>query len=115
MISINSIQRKTVAIEQAKIAIKESLASSDTLIDQRELANMLSIDIKAVERAYDELVEEGIVHKETYFLWKNPVMRRHLLDAMKETKTYQTLGEICEALGIERKNNEGFRMVGAKR
>ncbi len=90
---------KTIAIEQAKLKIKESLASNDTLIDQRELAKMLGIDIKAVERAYNELVEEGIVHEETYFLWKNPVMRQRLFEAM-QSQEYIPFEVVRERLGI---------------
>lgn len=91
---------KIVAIEQAKLKIKESLAASDTLIDPRELATMLGINIETVDKAYAELIQEGVVHKETYFLWKNPIMRQHLMDAIKEPKTSKTWGEIREALGI---------------
>ena len=90
---------KTVAIEQAKLKIKESLASSDTLIDQHELAKMLGINIKAVEKAYGELVEEGIVHEETYFLWKNPIMRQVLFEAM-QSQEYIPFEVVRERLGI---------------
>lgn len=90
---------KTVAIEQAKLKIKESLAATDTLIDQRELAAMLGIDIEEVDKAYAELVKEGVVHKETYFLWKNPIMRQRLLEAMQSTETIP-FEVVRERLGI---------------
>ncbi|MBI1924484.1 winged helix-turn-helix transcriptional regulator [Candidatus Poribacteria bacterium] len=92
---------KTIVVERAKLKIKESIAANDRLIAPQELAKRLNIDVKSVEGAYKELIQEGIVHRETYALWKNPSTRCRLHEAMKERTVPFSLEEIRETLGIE--------------
>ena len=91
----------THSIEQAKLKIKESIALNDALIDPLKLAKTLNIDVDTVNNAYEELVSEGLVHGETYNLWKDPLPRQCLYDAMKEETTIMSIEELREILEIE--------------
>ncbi|MCH8295984.1 YdeI/OmpD-associated family protein [Candidatus Poribacteria bacterium] len=81
--------------------IKESIALNDALIDPLKLAKRLNIDVDTVNNAYEELVSEGLVHGETYNLWKDPLTRQCLYDAMKEETTIMSIEELRETLEIE--------------
>ncbi|MCH8296134.1 GntR family transcriptional regulator [Candidatus Poribacteria bacterium] len=87
-------------VEMIKTRIKGHIDGTDELPDQKMIAEELQVETELVDQAYEELVEEGIVHRETFHLFKNPATRKRLLEAM-ETKEEISLEEVHERLGVE--------------
>lgn len=87
-------------VEMIKTQIKEHIDRTDELPDQEMIAKELQVETELVDKAYEELVQEGIVHQETFHLFKNPATRKRLLEAM-ETKDEISLEDIHERLGVE--------------
>lgn len=87
-------------VEMIKTQIKEHIDRTDELPDQKMIAKELQVETELVDQAYEELVEEGIVHRETFYLFKNPATRKRLLEAM-ETKEEISLEEVHERLSLE--------------
>ena len=91
-------------VEMIKNRIKDHIDQTDELPDQAMIAKELQVEIERVDQAYEKLVEEGVVHRETFHLFKNPATRKRLLEAM-ETKEEISLEEVHERLGVEERSS----------
>ena len=87
------------SLEMVKEKIKAYIDRTSELPDQEAIAEDLQVELELVNDAYEELVKEGVVHRETFYLFKDPATRKRLLEAVESDEEIP-LKEVRERLGI---------------
>ena len=99
MTSYSKLIFRTSDFQLTKEKIREHINQTSELPDQDQIAEELRVDRAVVDSAYEALVEEGVVDRETYDIFKNPETRKCLFAAMRDEKEI-SLDAVREKFGL---------------